>query len=361
MDLIAQNLMEWFDKHKRDLPWRHNRDWYKIFLSEFLLQQTQVSQALPYYQKFIQKYPTVHHLAKAEEDELLQLWAGLGYYSRARNLLKAARQIVEEFNGNFPLDLKNALKLPGIGPYTAAAILSLAFNQPVAVVDGNVLRVISRLFAIEDDIRLPATQSKIRETVQQLLPASQAGLFNEALMELGALVCKPVSPQCTECPLNQFCLAHQKNLTSVLPFKSAAKPKKERFQFVFVVRNKRGQLLLAQRPGRGLLARMWEFPALEVDSLEKIKLENLNGLLNVHFNAVRKKQIKQLPILKHTYSHIALQFLPILIHNEQPIFPANHTYMKMDWVDFKNLDELAIHNAHKKILKHKDFQVWWGE
>ncbi len=361
MNAISQHLIQWFQENKRSLPWREERDWYKILLSEFLLQQTQVSQALPYFQVFIRRFPTIRHLAKADEDEVLQLWAGLGYYSRARNLLKAARQIVERFDGLFPEDLKTAQELPGIGPYTAAAILSMAFNKPTAVVDGNVLRVVTRLFAIPQDIRLTKTQTEVRKIVQQLLPADQPGLFNEALMELGALICKPIEPQCTQCPLQTFCLSFKQNLTSTIPFKSAARPKRQSFQVVFVARNSQNQLLLAQRQARGLLAKMWEFPSVEVDSLQQLTLNHLEKLINTHFGDRKAQQFTKLPVLKHTYSHIALQFLPILLQSERTFSPDGYDYLNLSWVEFANLTQLAIHNAHKKILKHKLFKKWWEE
>jgi len=263
---FAQRLLHWFRQNRRPLPWRQQRHWYGTLLSEILLQQTQVQQGLPYYLKFMERFPDIESLAQATEDEVLQLWAGLGYYSRARNLLKCARQLVAQHNSRFPETLQEALSLPGIGPYTAAAVLSISYNLPYAAVDGNVLRVAARLFQIETDTRLAATQNHIRHIVTQLIPQEQPGAFNEALMELGALVCLPANPQCPACPVKEFCLAARNGRTADLPYRSKAPAKKQRRQYVLVLEHKR-QFLVARRPASGLLASMWEFPSITVKPL----------------------------------------------------------------------------------------------
>ncbi len=257
-------LLDWFRQNKRNLPWRKNPHWYHTFLSEFLLQQTQVEQALPYYGKFLVTYPDISVLAKASEDEILNLWAGLGYYSRARNMVKAARQIQSEYHGHFPVEWKQALGLPGIGPYTAAAILSIAFNQPYAVLDGNVIRVLSRLHLIGDDIRLPASRHRFQTLANELLDRKKPGEFNEAMMELGATICLPRNPVCINCPLNSFCNAYKNNTVGKYPFKSAAAARKQMKHYVFLLECDQ-KLFIRQRPNKGLLARMWEFPYWEVD------------------------------------------------------------------------------------------------
>ena len=358
MQTIRRLLIDWFNNNKRDLPWRNRSHWYPVFLSEFLLQQTQVVQALPYYQKFLQRFPTVYELAGADEDQILQMWAGLGYYSRALNLLKAARHIVERFNGRFPESLKEALQLPGIGPYTAAAILSLSFNQPVAVVDGNVMRVLARLFALKQDIRLTSTKTKIKRVAQHLLPQNQAGLFNEALIELGALICKPNAPLCRQCPLQNHCRSFKQNLTHCIPFKSASRPKRKLFHLVLVIRNSANEFLIAQRKEKGLMAKMWEFPSLQVKQLPEARPEAIKEIMEQNRLTLLAKFKAVLPVIKHTYTHIVLQMLPVLLEGEPTGHLMDKNYRQINWQPVEQLDNLAMHNAHKKIVRHRQFQDW---
>ncbi|MHB2149668.1 A/G-specific adenine glycosylase [Calditrichota bacterium LG25] len=358
MKEISLALVQWFKQHKRDLPWRQTSDWYPVFLSEFLLQQTQVTQALPYYQKFIRRFPTIFELARSNEDDILQMWAGLGYYSRARNLLKAARQIVTHFNGRFPADLKTALTLPGIGPYTAAAVLSIAFNQPLSVVDGNVIRVISRLFAIEDDVRLSATRKAIQLKARQLLLPTQAGLFNEAIMELGALICKPAAPLCAQCPLQTSCQAFHHNKVDAIPFKSSAPARKKQFHLVFVIRHG-SYLLVGQRPGKGMLAGMWEFPTIELPAPLQKNSPQIAAILSSEFPQFTVEACKSMPILKQIYTHIHLQYRPILLQSAAKISFNSEKYIQTRWIRRNVLEEWAIHKAHQKILQHAQFKQWW--
>ncbi len=356
MSKIGKQLVEWFRANKRPLPWRQTKHWYPVFLSEFLLQQTQVIQALPYYKNFIKRFPTVFDLAKAQEDELLQMWSGLGYYSRARHLLKAAQVIVQQFNGTFPQNRQQALQLPGIGPYTAAAILSIAFNQPLVVVDGNVLRVIARFFALKQDIRKAATKKAIEQHALQLMPAKQAAEFNEALMELGALICKPKAPLCFKCPLQKQCKAYKNKLTNELPFKSPPAPKQKKFHLVLVVQQN-DRLLLGQRPTKGLLAGMWEFPVVEVNTLP-LPSNTIEQAVKQVLTVSTSPDFYPLPILKHSYSHIALQFQPLLFRDVKIDLLNSEQYVTLRWFNALELKRLALHNAHKKILKHADFTRW---
>ncbi len=226
---FANDIIQWFLKAGRDLPWRHTRNPYSIWISEVILQQTRVQQGLDYYHRFLQRFPDPRSLALASEEEVLSLWQGLGYYSRARNLQTAARFIHFELKGIFPANYRDLQQLKGVGSYTAAAIASFAFGEDVPVVDGNVLRVFCRFFGIADDIRLPATQEKVRQLAAELLPAGKSWEFNQAIMELGALVCTPAKPDCPACPLASGCQARSKGLQSELPFKSKAKARRHRF------------------------------------------------------------------------------------------------------------------------------------
>ncbi|MBD3224751.1 MAG: A/G-specific adenine glycosylase [Caldithrix sp.] len=346
IESFQKQLIDWFDTHKRLLPWRQEKHWYYIFLSEFLLQQTQVEQALPYFYKFIHAFPTIEHLAKTSEDDVLKLWAGLGYYSRARNLRKAAQKIVERFDGRFPLDYKDALSLPGIGPYTAAAILSIAFGKPHAVVDGNVIRVMSRLFSINEDVNDGKTRKYIESIVQKLLPEKEAGTFNEALMELGAVVCKPKNPRCLSCPVNTWCMAYKDGNPQAYPIKSAPAAKKRLFHYVFLIQNETDYLIV-KRPDSGLLASMWEFPSVQTQKLTLAAPEIMTHLQKQY--GIKGELIEQDMIRHHTYSHIRLQYMAVYVRTDDEHIKLGH-YQSFIWEHFNRLSDYAIHNAHKKLL-----------
>src|SRR5258708_146559 len=216
---FRKQLLGWFREFQRDLPWRRTKDPYRIWLSEIMLQQTRVAAAIPYYEQFLQRFPDVHALAAAPPEEVLRLWSGLGYYSRARNLQKAAQQIVAQHGGKFPTRLDDALALPGIGNYTAAAILSIAFGEKHAALDGNVARVLARLCAIRGDLRAPRRQQSLQKTADRLLEPQSPGDWNQAMMELGATLCTPKSPQCLLCPVAQFCEGRRLGVPESLPDK----------------------------------------------------------------------------------------------------------------------------------------------
>ncbi len=250
---FQRNLIRWFQRHRRDLPWRRNREPYRVWISELMLQQTRVDQVVPYYRKFIRAFPTVRALAKADLQRALKLWEGLGYYARARNAHKAAREIVENFGGKFPDSLEGLRRLPGVGPYTAAAVGSIAFNLDAAVVDGNVIRVISRAFALP-------SRAPVQKLVDALLPRGRAGLFNEALMELGAIVCAPKKPNCARCPLRPTCRAAEEGDPLKYPVRKRRSRVPHKEVGAGVIINQRRQVLIAQRPEGGMLGGMWEFP-----------------------------------------------------------------------------------------------------
>lgn len=264
MHPLVQNLLEWYRSHERDLPWRTSRNPYYIWLSEVILQQTRVDQGTAYYLRFIEHFPTVEKLAAASEQEVLKLWQGLGYYSRARNLLSAAQQVVQDYNGTFPSSAKELQKLKGIGPYTAAAIASIAFDEDVPVVDGNVHRVISRLFDIADPVNKPRGHQRVEQAMTQLLPSGQAGTFNQAVMEFGALHCTPKNPSCESCSLSDYCLAYQHNTTTIRPIKAAkTKVKKIWIDYYLIIDN--DHLLMRKRENSGIWQNLYDFPNLETD------------------------------------------------------------------------------------------------
>lgn len=252
-------LGKWYQANKRDLPWRRTRDIYRIWVSEVMLQQTQVAAATPYYLKFVSEFPTVRHLAKAEEERVLKLWEGMGYYNRCRNLHRAAKIVVDQLGGIVPTDPSEFRKLPGAGPYITAAVMSIGANQPLPAVDGNVMRVFTRFTGLEEDISKNATKTFITGTLQNVIPGGWPGDFNQAMMELGAMVCVPQRPRCPQCPLREECVALKTGQTDRLPIKAAKKSIPEYNVAVAVIR--KGALFFIQkRPAEGHLGGMWEFP-----------------------------------------------------------------------------------------------------
>lgn len=260
---FSTNLLEWYKVQKRDLPWRRHRNPYYIWISEIMLQQTRVDTVIPYFNRFIERFPTVESLADAPEEDVLKCWEGLGYYSRARNLQHAARQVKELHGGEVPNDRDAVFGLKGVGPYTAGAILSIAFNRPEPAVDGNVMRVLSRYFLLEDDIAKVPTRVKMERLAAELIPEGEASHFNQALMELGALICTPKSPRCLICPVMEHCAARLAGCETSLPVKTKAKPPRPEERLAALVTGSgehAGRVLIRQRPQSGLLARMWELP-----------------------------------------------------------------------------------------------------
>ena len=263
--VLRRNLLNWYGRHRRELPWRNSRDPYRIWVSEVMLQQTRVQAVLPFYEKFLRLFPDLAALAAADEQTLLACWSGLGYYSRVRNMRMAARQILRERDGEFPRKYMDALELPGVGDYTARAVLSIAYGVPLAVVDGNVARVLSRLYALEEDFRSGGGREKYQRLADELLAPRRAGDFNQAMMELGATVCLPGQPRCPECPLRRRCLAHMRNEVSQYPApRRPVKPRARRF-IAAVIRDAAGRCLLVRRPKSAeRMAGFWELPMWEL-------------------------------------------------------------------------------------------------
>lgn len=261
-------LLRWYRRNQRDLPWRRSRDPYAIWISESMLQQTRVETVIPYYHRFLERFPDVRALASAELEDVLGLWAGLGYYSRARNLHRAARTVVDEHAGEIPADADALRALPGVGPYTAGAVASIAFDRPEPIVDGNVARVLTRLFGIEEEVSDPAVETRLWELAAQLADGPQPGALNQALMELGATLCTPRAPSCAACPVARHCEARDRGDPAALPVKRK-KPRRRSIEAVagWVVR--RGKALVVRRPASGLMGGMWELPGGEIQRAER--------------------------------------------------------------------------------------------
>ena len=313
---FSSALINWYHRHLRPLPWRETRDPYAIWLSEIILQQTRVRQGLPYYLKFIERFPTVHDLANAPEDEVLRLWQGLGYYSRARNLHFTAKQVVSEHIGQFPGSYQGLLQLKGVGSYTAAAIASFAYQEQVAVLDGNVYRVLARVFGKHENIAAPASKKVFETLANELIPAQEPDTYNQAIMEFGAIQCTPVAPDCLFCPLQQQCFAFQHGLVAVLPVKEKAKASRVRF-FHYLVFQFENQLYLKKRPSETDIWRgLYDFFSLETDSLQLSPAS-----IQAFFSQVPGVQAAEIAstgkVYKHILSHqkINAQFYLLPLHS----------------------------------------------
>lgn len=264
--IFSNSLINWYLQNQRDLPWRKTKNPYKIWLSEIILQQTRIAQGLPYYLKFTEAFPTVFDLAKADEQKVLKLWQGLGYYSRARNLHFSAKYIVSELNGKFPTTYNEIKKLKGVGDYTASAIASICFNEPTAVVDGNVYRVLSRYYGIDTPINSTKGIKEFKELAQTLIDKKQPAVFNQAIMDFGATLCKPQNPLCKTCPFNNSCIALEKKTIDKLPVKEKKIKIKKRYFNYLVPTTTDNKTILIQRKGRGIWEGLYEFPLLETSS-----------------------------------------------------------------------------------------------
>lgn len=298
---IAQILLDWYAGHARDLPWRNTKNPYHIWLSEIILQQTRVAQGLPYWQRFVEAYPTVEALAKAPEEEVMRLWQGLGYYSRARNLHACAKRIVEDYNGQFPATYEELLSLPGIGKYTAAAIASFAFLQPVPVVDGNVYRVLARLFGITTDIQASRAHQEFFTVAMQLIDPIQPDLFNQAMMEFGAVQCTPKKPLCLYCPLQEMCYALKHQAQQDLPVKKKKIKVRKRYIYYLPVETEDGRLLMRRRAKGDIWQGLFDFHWLEAD--EAKDFSELAGPLLDRLVSEEARLEHSSPVITHLLSH----------------------------------------------------------
>ncbi len=312
-------LIKWYLQNKRDLPWRKTVDPYQIWLSEIMLQQTRVAQGMPYFFSFTKEFPTVKDLADAPEEKILKLWQGLGYYSRARNLHKTAQYISNDLNGVFPDSYKELLKLKGVGEYTAAAIASFSYNESVPVVDGNVFRVLSRYFDIESDIALPATKKEFAALAQELMPKDNPAIFNQAIMEFGALQCVPKSPNCSVCVFNESCAALQKGKVSKLPVKSKKVKVTNRYFNYLILEDVLGNTLIQKRTAKGIWHNLYEFPLLETEAIsdfdlvsKKVKNEIFSDYTIISIEDCNESTV----IHKLSHQHLHIQFWKIRVQDK---------------------------------------------
>ncbi|MFA6239890.1 MAG: A/G-specific adenine glycosylase [Candidatus Hydrogenedentales bacterium] len=339
-------LLAWYRAEARDLPWRRTRDPYAVWLSEVILQQTRVDQGIPYFERFLRAFPTVQDLASASEDEVLKLWEGLGYYSRARNLHRAARIVANERNGAFPDSAAELEKLPGIGRYTAGAIASIAFGERAPIVDGNVVRVLSRLFDITESTDKTDTRARLWALAAELVPEDAPGDFNQALMELGARVCTPKNPNCSSCPVRLRCEARLLEVQEERPVRNAKK-KVPHHECVVAVVKRNGRYLIGKRPSSGLLGGLWEFPGGKVASKEshqKALVRFMFETLDVHVQAGGL-----IACVNHAYSHFRVT-LNVYRCELLEGTPSSQAYTEIKWAPRAHFDRYAFPKANLKFL-----------
>jgi A/G-specific adenine glycosylase len=342
---FQRRLLAWFRGHQRDLPWRASRDPYRVLVAEVMLQQTRIAAVMPYYQRFLRRFPRVESLARARQDEVVKLWSGLGYYSRARNLHCAAKEIVAHHNGRFPRELEAALRLPGIGRYTAAAVLSIAYDVPLAVLDGNVARVLARVGAIRGDLRAPGRWNSLAAIAQQLLATEAPGDWNQALMELGETICTPQGPRCKACPVSRYCRAYAQGVVAQIPA-PRRKPAAVQMKIAAaILLDPRDRTLLVRDPGAHdhvLFSRLWQFPAIEVAQNARAELEkHLRASLQIVPAA-----LEALPHARHGVTYRNIQLLPFLAH--VPRLPKRP---RTRIIALARLTRLPVSSATRKIAQ----------
>jgi A/G-specific adenine glycosylase len=352
---FRKQLLAWFVQFQRDLPWRRDKDPYRVWLSEIMLQQTRVSAVIPYYERFLRQFTGIRALARAPEDKVLRLWSGLGYYGRARNLQKAAREIVAKHGGQFPAVENQILALPGIGSYTAAAILSIAYNKKRAVLDGNVARVLARLGAIRGDLREPERWRSLQQIANSLLAPASPGDWNQAMMELGATICTPRAPQCLLCPVSTSCQARKLGIAEKLPEKRKKRATVEVILAAAVFLDSRGRTTLLPPPTSpprktkkeniaALVSRMWHFPTMQVRKNASAELRRfLEGSGQDHKVAAK---YEPLPFARHAVTYRTILLQPFLVRVEQlPVFSGAQI------VSLSAIDSLAISGLTRKVAQ----------
>ncbi|HLF17039.1 MAG TPA: A/G-specific adenine glycosylase [Candidatus Thermoplasmatota archaeon] len=345
---LRRTLLQWYDAHRRDLPWRRTHNPYAVLVSEAMLQQTRVETVLPYYERWMERLPTVAALAAADEDDALALWSGLGYYRRARNLHAAARTVMTEHAGHLPRTAEGLLELPGVGPYTAAAVASIAFGEPVAAVDGNVVRVLARLDAVRGDVARPATRRRLERRAQRLLDPRRPGDWNQAVMDLGATVCTPRRPRCKECPLRTACKAAAAGIAQRIPESAARKPAPT-VHVAFAAVAERGRILMVRESEGGLLRGLWRLPGGAQGGSLAAAVREQTGL--------RVRVAPRGIALEHAFSHriwlMKVHRARVLAGPAQPARPAPGAA----WVPLVELHRRPLSTAMRRALGAAGFEV----
>ena len=329
----------------RELPWRENQDPYRVWVSEVMLQQTRVDTVIPYYDRFMSLFPTLEALANAEEEMVLKAWEGLGYYSRARNLQTAVKEVVAEYGGTVPNTQAEITKLKGVGPYTAGAILSIAYDKPEPAVDGNVMRVLSRVFLIEDDISKVKTRKLFELIVYEIISQDNPSYFNQGLMELGALICSPTSPRCSDCPVQSHCEAVAQGKQLDLPVKAKKKKPRKIDIAAAVIRHQDGSVLIRRRPDEGLLAKLWELPNVETES-KKEQATNLMKYIEQKYG-IQVNIRGKVQSVEHVFSHLIWNINVF----ECDVNVLKHEADDLKWVKDDEIEAFPFPVSHQRIIK----------
>ncbi len=352
---FKDKLNSWYAVNKRTLPWRKTKDPYKIWLSEVILQQTRVAQGLPYYEKFVKTYPTVFDLAEAEEQEVLKLWQGLGYYSRARNLHYSAKIVANQYKGIFPLNYKELKKLKGVGDYTASAIASICYNEPVAVLDGNVFRVLSRVLGLDIPINTAEGKKIFKEKAEELLDRKKPGTYNQAIMEFGAMQCKPKTPNCLACPVKNKCVAFQQGKEKELPIKLKKLKIKNRRLNYLVFLSENNTTLIKQRTGKGIWRNLYDFPLIETKTiLQKKDIIDHPDLVSLKLKPKTITIFNPEPI-KHQLTHQRLQINFWIIKTN--IFPEKFQEVDLQTINQTKLESFPVPIVIENFLKSYGFKL----
>ncbi|WP_078551901.1 A/G-specific adenine glycosylase [Bacillus alkalicellulosilyticus] len=345
-ETFRNNLIEWYEGEQRDLPWRINQDPYRIWVSEIMLQQTRVETVIPYYLNFMKQFPTLEDLAYAEEEKILKAWEGLGYYSRVRNLQTAVREVAENYGGIVPDTKEEISKLKGVGPYTTGAILSIAYNKPEPAVDGNVMRVLSRVLLIEEDIAKTKTRKLFEDVTYELISKEKPSEFNQGIMELGALICTPKSPGCLLCPVREHCRAYEKGVQKELPIKAKKKKATKKEMAAAVIQTNDGQVVIHRRGEKGLLAKLWEFPNHETMDVNKQKQE-LEAFLRDEYemDVVLTEKVQN---VEHTFSHLIWNITVYKAELKSGLPKRDDIAL----VDRNSVESYPFPVSHQKIIEH---------
>lgn len=345
-NLLAKRLLNWYGQNKRALPWRESEDPYIVWVSEIMLQQTRVETVIPYFQRWMKRFPTIAELAQASEQDVLVIWEGLGYYRRARNLHRAAQIVLTEYDGKLPANVDLLRKLPGIGEYTAAAIASIAYGLDEAAIDGNIRRVLSRLYDVMDPIGTPDTERQLRSLAESLLPAGFAGDFNQALMDLGASICTSRNPRCAECPLHDFCQAYALDVVEDRPVINT-RPKVPHYKVTAAVIQRDEKVLIAQRPFDGLLGGLWEFPGgklLPGEDLVSCLKREIREELDVDIRVGGSMGVYQ-----HAYTHFRITLHAFACELNNGDEPSTKQVRDICWINPKALQDYPMGKIDRKI------------
>ncbi|MBY0121864.1 A/G-specific adenine glycosylase [Bacillus sp. S/N-304-OC-R1] len=343
---FQHDLISWFEAEQRDLPWRKDKDPYKVWVSEIMLQQTRVDTVIPYFHRFMEQFPTTKALAEAEEDRVLKAWEGLGYYSRARNLQAAVREVEEKYGGKVPDNLKEISSLKGIGPYTAGAVLSIAYGIPEPAVDGNVMRVLARILSIWDDIAKPSTRKIFEEAVRKLISHENPSFFNQALMELGALICTPTFPKCLLCPVREHCHAFHEGTIADLPVKTKNKKHRHVRIAAAVFTDEQGRILIHKRDENGLLANLWEYPNTEILLPYEHETTQLKEIMKEQYGA--DVEINEMNgQIEHVFSHLTWNINAY----KGTLLSLEKETDNLKLVTLEEMEQYAFSVSHQKIFQ----------